>query len=1447
MADDRLGLPQGFELDAKPPKGFVEDKPGIDLSLLPDNSEDVLSMSATFDMPPSQAYENYDILKAELEKRNLWGTAGKSFMAGIGDVYEGTGSALKWQSVDEQAEVYGDFGKRLQRAYSVSIPPEEFTWRRVMEPEWWATSVARSVPFTLSLMPAAILAAYGGGATATAVGLGAFGKLVLGSIGAAAVSRPMESALEAGNTYQSEIDKGRSEAEAEEAANFVFKGNLALTGLDIAEFAAAFTPLRMLGNSATKSLARRILATGGKLGVVGGLEAGEEGYQEALQRLAADEEIKFDPEMKEAMTIGGIFGVGMGGTGSVYTALRDKVVDTMPPDMKTTVEQAIQTGLEAGLPQQQAELKALDEIADTPEGKEHIETVMETLKDPEKVEEAEVELEEKVAPEPTEGVVEPLEVEAKKYKTAEEFVEAQEDYVRYSPSETGVTPDSKAPYQMFVEKDKEHLVSETYGEHRFTTTKSDAVDSYDIEGDVIDALERHPDILEEYQTDAESLAQELHPENIAGMDAGLWDNQDLVGIIWEEVLEPKGITKIRTPDGMLVFDPAQIKTKAQLTDIWNKAHKPEPEKPKVEEPPIPTEEPISALEMPWDLTLEDLAEIKSEIANKIEAQKLYDEISKALKQKPIKGVKGLIHKAVGITKVKDIMEIDHAEALKISLKRAAKAFKSGNKAGVEKEKTRIAEIKAKQRAKEYVKKLAKQISKEPGASIDFFYREAIENLQAGIDPSFRAKKTLKSRERTREFLRKYPEAAEDMPTKLLKMLDKTSLNDLTVAELEEIAEKIEDLREIGKLKRGLKLKAETRQHDKNVEQIVGGITNNEPIDITKEPIVFSTTQEGIIKKIQKSGRAMTLTPSRIFDKLDGAKAIFGDITHKLFYDDVNVAVNNELRNQDRRFDAGTVKREELGITLNGLNETRKVGKVEYRIDEMIGVYCAEKNPLSKLAIMYGNNLTEETIADIIDKLTPQEKAWGDYVIKDYEENHSRLREEVIEAENRDLGHQENYTPIRRVGIDYKTSSQEIMDEVLMKKHFKKGFAEKGFTIDRKSIPAEFQKPIDLNVTSVWFDQVYKQEHYVHFAKLAKQLHKIVADKKFAIAVESVFGKEYHTAIKHYVDRIANPSIYKAFGSLEKASRALRQNMVIAYLSGNLATIGKQLPSVFFYLRDATPKHLFGAMAEFSENPEKMINFVKSKDPQMKHRMIEREMEELKTLQRNAHDRIIKKVGKVGMKGIYMMDRVATTIGWMGVYNRALSKGKSEAEAIRLAQNATLRTQPAAHAKDVAELYATNEFLNWFTQFTNQLNKIYNITTYDIPADVRNEKYYNAILSSIGMSLGALTIWVMAHRRLPEDGEDIKNAFKEQAINAIPLFGKAISAGTSGWKGSNIPVMKSAEALGILMSDTSSKAKKRAIIEAICVTLGIPYTGTKRVVKALTEKDTRELIGGKPRD
>jgi len=136
------------------------------------------------------------------------------------------------------------------------------------------------------LIPAAVISAYFGSATATAIGFGAFGRWIMGSLFGAVASRPLESAMEAAEVY--------GETGNEEQANEVFKSNMYLTGLDFAEFATAFTPLKLLGGSATKSLTRRILATGGKVVGVGGMSAGEEVYQESVKELAMDKEINWE-------------------------------------------------------------------------------------------------------------------------------------------------------------------------------------------------------------------------------------------------------------------------------------------------------------------------------------------------------------------------------------------------------------------------------------------------------------------------------------------------------------------------------------------------------------------------------------------------------------------------------------------------------------------------------------------------------------------------------------------------------------------------------------------------------------------------------------------------------------------------------------------------------------------------------------------------------------------------------------------------------------------------------------------------------------------------------------------------------------------------------------------------------------------------------------------------
>ncbi len=350
-------------------------------------TKNALSISATHDIPPDTAFELTEEYIKQTNEPNLYEKAVGSFKAGWGDVYSSIGGILKRKDIGGTlGDTYIEFGEKLKHAYIPPSDQSEFTWRKMLDPEWYATTATRSVPFAMSLAPAAVIGAYGGAAVAGAVGLGAFGTTVLGAIGGASLSRPVESAFEAQGAYDEAKEKGMTDEEAEGAADKVFWDNMKLSGLDAAEFATAFVPMgKVIGPAAQKTLKRRIIATTGKLTGVGIMVSGEERYQEKAVMDALGNPASFfdfnNPRLNEASAAGAVFGMGLGGAGSVWTALTDKVTKTMPEPVKQVYEQAKTEAVNNGMDESAAELSALDTVAGTPEGKQHIETIIQDMKD----------------------------------------------------------------------------------------------------------------------------------------------------------------------------------------------------------------------------------------------------------------------------------------------------------------------------------------------------------------------------------------------------------------------------------------------------------------------------------------------------------------------------------------------------------------------------------------------------------------------------------------------------------------------------------------------------------------------------------------------------------------------------------------------------------------------------------------------------------------------------------------------------------------------------------------------------------------------------------------------------------------------------------------------------------------------------------------------------------
>jgi hypothetical protein len=260
-------------------------------------------------------------------------------------------------------------------------------------------------------------------------------------------------------------------------------------------------------------------------------------------------------------------------------------------------------------------------------------------------------------------------------------------------------------------------------------------------------------------------------------------------------------------------------------------------------------------------------------------------------------------------------------------------------------------------------------------------------------------------------------------------------------------------------------------------------------------------------------------------------------------------------------------------------------------------------------------------------------------------------------------------------------------------------------------------------------------------------------------------------------------------------------------------MAKQIPSLMLYLPQAGPQ-LFINMLKMADpsggfkRARDAYKFVTEHDPQVAERQLEREMVELKNAKGNAYTQYKSFIAKYGMWGIYAMDRTAITIGWKAVYDNNVARLGHE-QAVKLARDVTLRTQPQAAAKDLPGIYASSEYLNWVLQFTNQLNQIYNLGKHDIRSMVKSGEYGIAMAQAGALAMTALWIATIKKGELPDDAEDVLDAFFDQFIASLPLFGRELLASMEGiYSGGDVAITKAVKQITSFLKRKNPRRSRR---------------------------------------
>jgi len=797
---------------------------------------------------------------------------------------------------------------------------------------------------------------------------------------------------------------------------------------------------------------------------------------------------------------------------------------------------------------------------------------------------------------------------------------------------------------------------------------------------------------------------------------------------------------------------------------------------------------------------------------------------------------------------------DEYKALKDQFKKEQKVSRAGLLEGIRSGKQAVRDMWKKYREnrakREYIGKLTKVIMQKLGGNIDPGYVEAIENLRAGIDPHFRAESTIEKRARTEQFMKDNPDLAERIPKKLRDTVGSKPLNDYTLDELETLAHEVGRLKDQGKLKHGIRKRLKRNIDDNLMSRVIDSITGG-------QELVVEGPEQHDIKKIQEAANVVrteiylhTLGWQRVFDVVDGGKKFKGAV-HELLYGGATEIKKSYLKEYYQRIGAFQEKVKETGLNMKDFGKHKTTVKgIKFNTDQAMDVYNKMKNEKSFIALQFGNKLSETQMEQIVSTLTDKEKALADWIVEEYDQWYPEQRQHEINENNRDPGYEKSYTEMRRMNVDHVDLTFEMADEMAMRQAFKRAYPYKGFLIKRQNIPKRYQQPIQLGSVTGWLNTMQKQAYLKASEGTIKQMHYVVHNKTFTDALRVRFGDKARPIIKMlhtYVNQIARNKAFEDRNILDRVSRWAQKNTAVVYLAWSIKTALTQGPSLAFYAPYTGVGRLISSAMQMGRNWTANTQKIYELDPEMRSRSIEQELEDLKAGDLSLYKKLRDKFGQKGMWGIMFMDRLAVNTGWWAVYNKGLAEGMTEKEAAREAHDVTLRTQPAFDIKDRAQMYNLSRTANLFMQFSQQLNQNWNMMVHDMPMYLKHGDWKKGLGIIAAWTLSAQVMWMLSHRRPPEDLEDLANAEKDAFLAMIPFFGRALLSASDGFEGGSLPIIEGSlnVAKGGVQLFTRGKVSDQTL-EGLALMTRIPFTGPKRLIKALQTGEIMNLIGGKPR-
>lgn len=318
---------------------------------------------------------------------------------------------------------------------------------------------------------------------------------------------------------------------------------------------------------------------------------------------------------------------------------------------------------------------------------------------------------------------------------------------------------------------------------------------------------------------------------------------------------------------------------------------------------------------------------------------------------------------------------------------------------------------------------------------------------------------------------------------------------------------------------------------------------------------------------------------------------------------------------------------------------------------------------------------------------------------------------------------------------------------------------KGFTQSR----VMYNKPLELDLRTIG-RHLDKVARFAYLEPAIRDVMQLIGNKRVARALNGANPGAISDMLMPWLQRSAtqsasmpgkNPKVNKFFNGLRS-----RAGMV--FMFGNVVNTLQQVTGFSLAaLKVPAPKLLRATYRSITDR-KAMVEFARSQSPWLVERMdnqsfmMQSQIEEILT-NANAYEKTV----EFAKMHAYFLQQAAQNvmdpIVWTGAYDHALTKGVSEKDAARYANEAVRTTQGSFAPEDIAGFEMQSPFVRLFTQFYGYFNMWGNLIGSEANKAVREMGFAKAsprlmFIWFAGMAIPAFVAELIA-RGLPDDEDD----------------------------------------------------------------------------------------------